>query len=278
MPLSAVEALLGSAEHRDAAYLALAARRIGKFPVSLRNDLRDCFKHYTAQHWSKDMRPQFSGFGSILNEGHDPAESKRRDLTREALNTIALQRDEADLPLIRSVLATRFVAPTPSTITYLRALGNDQDISLLGKTSQHTLWWDPVADGRTVFEDAARAILRLHVGSAQDLMRLALPDSMRAELITHMPGADFSKMADTAILGLLLSENDELRRATAIKIPVSLSRARVRKLLAAYRSNENGRYYLVTHWLDLGLAFTRVHARRVATTKIRMVRPFSNMH
>lgn len=52
-----------------------------------------------------------------------------------------------------------------------------------------------------------------------------------------------------------------------MKVPAVLSRRRVRRLLDAYRADPEGRYYVVAHWLDLGLAFSPKIARDVAKAK-----------
>ena len=268
MPVTAVEALLADPEHREAAYLALAARRVGDYRTKLRSDLWDGFSSYVAKHWPDGIREYRNSLarGLLFVGTRDPLEEKRRELTRAALESVAKQRDEEDLQLVRHVLGSELVAPTSATISYLRALGSVEDITLLGKTSRGGNWLDPPGEP-TAFEEAARAILRLNPGVVDELLTGSLPATMRAELIALMPGSDFAKLPDLTVLNLLLSDVEELRRSSAMKVPASLPRSRVRKLLARYRENDEGRFYVVTHWLDLGLAFTRAQARRVAISK-----------
>ncbi len=106
-------------------------------------------------------------------------------------------------------------------------------------------------------------MLQQYKGDFAGLMALQLDEHMRAKLIDLADPGEFAKLSDEAIVALLLSESDPVRRASANKIPGSVTRTRVRTLLARYRTNE-GRYYIVTYWLDLGLAVSRTVARRVA--------------
>lgn len=83
---------------------------------------------------------------------------------------------------------------------------------------------------------------------------MVLPPYISAEVIARVPGARFSKLADTVLLNLLLNEDEKFRRSASKKIAGTLPAKRVRQILAAYRAHEEGGYYSVTHWLDLPLA------------------------
>ena len=79
------------------------------------------------------------------------------------------------------------------------------------------------------FTDAARLILRFNDGGAAALLRMEFPAIMKAKLIELMPAKDFSMLSDDAIIALLLSSDDEIRRGTARKVPTSVTRSRVTK-------------------------------------------------
>lgn len=267
MPIAAVKALLTDSEHRHAAYLALAARRIEDFPAQLRRDLADEFQEYTARYWPDGLRGDMRPTAALLTIGtSDPLEAKRRDLVRDALNVIAGYRNEQDIELIRLVLKSGFVGLTPTTVAYLQALGGETDIPLLGKVTPFS-FFDLAHLQFENFDIAVRAILRLNIGSFMGLMTSALSDEVLARLIDLYPSADFARLPENAILELLLSEVAVVRRAAARKVPTSLARSKVRKLLEAYRDDPNGRYYVVSHWLDLGLGLTRAQARLVVAAK-----------
>jgi hypothetical protein len=56
-------------------------------------------------------------------------------------------------------------------------------------------------------------------------------------------------------------------QSAAKKVAGSLARTRIAKVLSAYQADEKGVYYLVTYWLDLGLAYSRPLSRQVAANK-----------
>ncbi|MDF7777806.1 DUF4062 domain-containing protein [Sphingomonas sp. AOB5] len=262
MPVTAVEALLGSMEHRDAAYQSLAIRRVADFPAQLRQDLDDEFTTYFERHWPEGIPVSMRAATSLLTIGiTDPNEIKRRELVSGAIDIVARERNEADLLLVRRVLDRGFVKPTPAVISFLRAFGDGEDIERLAQTP--SLFWTINAVSGGSFREAALAILRLHVSSLADLMMRVLPDTMKAQLIDLVGIGEFSGLEDREIIDLLLDESALTRRTTARKIVESLPRSRVRRLLKLYRSHGEGRYYIVTHWLDLGLAYPRRIAKRV---------------
>jgi hypothetical protein len=268
MPLQPLEALLGASEHRDAAYQALAGRRVDDFGIRLRVDLRDGFHDYFARHWPEGIKPTVGLTASLLTMSTlGPAEEKRRELVRDALDVVAAQRDQKDLALVREVLDQQFVTPTAPVIEYLKALGDAEDILRLAQTSQFSGFLPADGNYQHDFDEAARTILRLHPRGFEKLMGLPVAEAMRARLIDLVPPVEFAKLGDQAIVRLLLSDDNILRRAVAKKVSGSLARNRIRKVLAAYKAEDEGRYYIVTHWLDLGLAYRRAVARGVAASK-----------
>jgi hypothetical protein len=266
MSLQPLEALLGASEHRDAAYQALAGRRIGDFGIRLRADLRDGFHAYFERHWPEGIKST-PGRTLLTLALWDPAEEKQRELVRDALDIVAAQRDHSDLALVRHVLDQQYVEPTATVIAYLKALGDAEDIARLARTPQFSQTRGAEGNFQYNFNEAAQTILRLNSGGFEELMGRAMPEAMRARLVDLVPPGEFAKLDNQAVVKLLLSKDNDVRRAVAKKVPGSLTRSRVRKVLTAYKSDGEGRYYIVTHWLDLGLAYPRPVARRVALFK-----------
>ncbi|WP_413061198.1 DUF4062 domain-containing protein [Sphingomonas carotinifaciens] len=270
MPPVALEALLASPIHRVVAYQTLASRRIDDYGQRLRADLDDGFENYFKQTWPDGLKP--AGTGGLLSltvGNNDPAAAKKRELVKRALDIIASQRDQDDLSRIRKVLDEGKGNVTAQVISFFKTLGDSVDIERLGRTPPFR--FDQPNNGNYFgdFIDAARLILRLHKGDAASLLNINFPAIMKAKLIELMPAKDFSTLNDDAIVELLLSSEDDIRRATARKVPTSVVRRRVTKIMDAYRSNDDGRYYIVTHWLDLGLAYDRPMARRVVDADAR---------
>ncbi len=259
-PIANVELLLVTKSYRDAAYLNLAARRSGDYADRLRTDLANLFVDYANQHWSTETitapLPWF-GIG-------DPMDAKRRAIVRQALEVVARQRASADLDLVRLVLDSKFVSPTGAIIDFLRTVGDTSDISRLGGSLRSYSLFTKINKDNSDFEEAARAILALRPNILEELDKLDLPDHMLSKLVELASITAFERLSDSLILRLLLTQGARLRRAVAMKVPASLSRRRVQRLLEAYRTDPEGRYYIVTHWLDLGLAYPRASARRVA--------------
>jgi len=264
MSPAALEALLDVADDRDAAYQMLAEKRVGDYGASIRADLRDRFAKYFRAHWPDGMPQQPTGALSQLMLGtSDPDAAKRRDLVYAAVDIVAEQREAADLPLIREVVDKEIANPTPTVVAFFKLFGERSDALRIAKCPlfPHVLPDDN--DYYGTHRSAARLMLKLYKGAFAELIKLDMPDDMRARLIELCPSVDFATLDDADILALLLSGTDNVRRATARKTPASVTRTRVRKILAAYRAHPEGRFYIVAHWLDLGLAFNRSEARQI---------------
>ncbi|CDO34968.1 DUF4062 domain-containing protein [Novosphingobium sp. KN65.2] len=267
MQQGSLEALLGPGTNGFIAYCTLAARRMGDYPTDLRADLLDGFKSYVARTWPDGIKPAPDTLGllSLTIGKSDPVETKKRDLIGKALDVISRKLDHVDLALVRAVLDESRIGPSETVLAYFKAFGQEEDVARLAQTSMIRV---NIPDNGGYFRDfaeAARLILKLHQGSPADLLAFDMPRRMKAQVIEVMTAKDFAAMSDPQILALLLSEDDEVRRQAARKTPMSLSRTRIARILEAYDADPEGRYYIVTHWLDLGLAFERAAARRVAT-------------
>jgi hypothetical protein len=268
MSAQPLEALLGAPDYRDAAYRALAARRIGDFGNSLRADLADGFRRYFALHWPDGIKPTLSGAANVFSlVSQNPEEDKKRDLIRSALDVVTAQRDKADLSLVRRVLDEHGISPTHTVIAYLKALGSHEDVARLAQTLQVSFRGFVLDDLERDFNAAAQTMLKLAGGDFSEMMARAIPERMKARLIDFVSPTEFAKLSNNAIVSLLLSDDAITRRAVAKKVAGSLSSARITKILSTYQANEKGGYYLITHWLDLGLTYSRRLSRRVASNK-----------
>lgn len=264
MPQATLEVFLGAPAHRDAAYQTLASRRLGDFGARLRADLRDGFEHYFAQHWPDGIKPA-DDFAPIFGFFKtDPAFSKKRELIRDALDVVAAQRDAADLGLVRDTLDRKKALPSAQVIAFLKVMGASQDVVRLADTSPFSFRRPDDGVHYRDFDEAARVMLKMTQGTLAELLISHLPEKMRARLIDLVPSAEFGKLTNGFIVELLLSSDSGVRRSTAKKVPASVVRKRVSQVLAAYRSEPEGRFYNVTYWLDIGLAYDRPIARRVA--------------
>lgn len=268
MPLAQLKALLGTPEHRDSAYMMLAARRVDDYGERLRGDLVDGFGRYFAEHWPDGISAPRMSVLALAFEPHDPAEQKRRDLAASALDVIVAMRREGDLALVRRTLDSGLVSPSEPVIAYLGNFGEEEDIPRLAKTSHGASLFRSHGRKTDVGDIAAATILKLHVGSFAELLSRDFSDQMRSRLIDTATYSEFASIGNAAATELLLTKNEALRRAAARKIPASMARKDVREILGAYKEDVEGRYYIVTHWLDLGLAYPRTVARKVTNKQI----------
>ncbi|MFS2111141.1 HEAT repeat domain-containing protein [Sphingomonas sp. Sphisp140] len=269
MSQASLEALLGSPSHRAVAYRTLAARRIAEYPAMLRADLADGFEKYVATNWPDGIKLPAGAAGllSLRIGNSDPVKAKERELTTKALDVIARKLDRNDLSLIRSVLDNREIGPSSSVIAYFKAFSEFEDIPRIARTPLSRINAVDRGDYYADFIEAARIILKLNRRTSAELLAFEIPAYMKGKIIEVMTAKDFASMKDTEIVDLLLSEDSEIRRQTAKKVPMSVTRTRVSRILNAYRSDSGGKYYIVTHWLDLGLAYDRATARRVASAE-----------
>jgi len=264
-----LKALMGAPEHRDEAYRILAARKIDDYPTQLRNDLRDHFRTYFAKHWPDGITPTAKTTLASVFTPSDPADDKRRELAQAAAAVVANQRDATDRQLLRSLLDDGLIKPDLPIVQFLRSVGDADDVPRLAAAPITLSLGLSDANEQRAFDAAAHAILKLNDGSFGDLMNLPLPNRMRARIVDFVSYADFAKLENEAVIALLLTDDDNLRRSIAKKVPSSMTRSNVRAILAQYRATDEGTYYLVTHWLDLGLAYPRNVARKVVEAKTR---------
>jgi hypothetical protein len=262
MSAPSLEALLAVPEHRDAAYRGLAARRVGDYGERLRADLSDGFERYFLEHWPDGIPQENTSILGSLMLSINPDSSKKRELIKKALDIVVDQRDPTDLALVRHVIDSHQTPPTASVIAFLKALGGAEDIPRLALTPMLAGFLAD-SDHSKIFDEAARLILKFAKGAFAELLDRPMADAMKSRIIEIVSVTDFAALSNERIASLVLGSSEDIRRATAKKIAASLPKSRVKKLLYMYKSNEDGRYYIVPHWLDLGLAYPKTVARVV---------------
>lgn len=265
MPLAPLKTLLGSQHHKHAAYFALAARGIDDYPKRLRDDLRDGFVRYFKGHWPDGIKSAAPTtlLGGLGIGNTDPNELKRTDLVRSALDIIVMRRDTGDLALVRSTIDAPTLAPSGKVVVYLASVGDENDIPRLARTSRFS--WPAMLLNEADFELAAKTILKFAKDAINGVIASPIPDAMRAKLISLMPWSEFAALTDDEILALLLADDDQVKRSSARRAAASLPRRRLAKLLKTYRERDGGIYYIITHWLDLGLGVAQRAARAIVT-------------
>ena len=272
LSLQSLEALLHSTSHRDAAFRALAVRKVDPYGRMLRENLDDGYAEYFSRYWPEGIKPEgsaLSGLASFLATPTpaDEEAKKKRELVEEGLAVVASQRDSADLPLVRAVVDRDHTMLTESVIGYFKSLGSSEDVARLVWTPRYR--WQGIFEGdlQAEFIAAAQAILKMSKEFCE-VIDIEMPNEMRAKLIEIVQYSEFAKLTDYKILELLWSEDHVVRRATAMKVASSISKSRIKKLYVSYKAEGRGIYYLVTHWLDLGLAYPRQIVRQVVQERL----------
>lgn len=263
-PVAQLERLLAIPSYREPAYFALAARKLLNFHEKLRSDLADGFQSYVKRYWPNGIPKPRSNLWMLSGGGEASSiELKQRELTRLGVEVIANEKDHGDLELIRMCLEMPGIVPMGSVINYLKNFGGERDVNTLAKASRFSVWNEAGRRSVLSFDLAALAILKLSTDIFATTLDRNIPTNMRVRLIQLSTAAEFSKVPDDIVISLLLDDDSSLRSAAVRKIPVSMSRRRIRKLLSTYTSKPEGKYYEVIHWLDLGIAYDRVTARKV---------------
>jgi len=270
--VQAIEALLHSPSHRDAAFRTLAIRKVDPYGRMLRDNLDDGYADYFSKYWPDGIKPERTGLSGLMGLGRpstpaDEEAKKKRELIEEGLTVVANQRDSADLPLIRAVVDRDKAMIGASVISYFKSLGSSEDVARLVRAPRFCWHGLLEEDLQAEFIAAAHVILKLSK-TFDKLSPIDMPAEMRAKLIEIAPPAEFARLKDHDILAYLWSEDDAVRRMTAMKVATSIPKSRIKKLYSAYKADEKGIYYLVTHWLDLGLGYSRQIARQVVQERL----------
>jgi hypothetical protein len=80
-----------------------------------------------------------------------------------------------------------------------------------------------------------------------------MQSGLRSKLIALIPRALFSKFGDEQLIGMMLDDNDGVRKSAALKTVATVSQSRIEGILDRYIANTSY-YYNVVFWLDLGVS------------------------
>jgi hypothetical protein len=85
--------------------------------------------------------------------------------------------------------------------------------------------------------------------------------------IAYAADKEIASLDDDAVLNMLFSEADKVRKAIVLRIIKSLSKSRLNRLLDRYMSHATF-YYNVVHWLDMGISIGKQQVRGVVDRTI----------
>jgi hypothetical protein len=248
-------AALEDSIHDFSARFALIERQFSKRGDDLRRSVDNQFKVEFEQD-IEALAEKFGSQSSLIESRRSVETIIRRSLTRQGLNIICRHGNIGDLKRVRETLASEFVDYSHADIEYLRKFGEWKDIPLmvqsLDRPDHRNVSVLVVDSDEAKYETAARAIYSMGRHRFSELITLSTPGKLQSYLIAKASDATFRTLSGSSLLTLLSSENEKVRKATALKCVKALSKKKVAKLLAGYISGPKQRYYNVVHWLDLG--------------------------
>ncbi|MFA7281947.1 MAG: DUF4062 domain-containing protein [Sterolibacterium sp.] len=193
----------------------------------------------------------------------------RRRFTREGLDIICGRLDAADLPLVRTILASASVDYSAADLKYLSKFGQWCDIPLVIASLDRPEYGRNYASifssaSSTKYEDAARTLYALGKHRLNDLLATTMPGYILARIIPLIPDKAFQELDDSAIVPLMQSDTEDVRKLASLKYVRAFSRRRVKQFLEEYTAADQC-YYNVIHWFDFGMSVPRermFHAAR----------------
>jgi hypothetical protein len=243
------------------AYFVLANRHFKQKGTTLRKAVADQFKTLF-QEEIENITKIFTLNTEVIDKARSLEDGVRKQLTRNGLDILCSKADPSDLDLVRKTLRSGFIDYSSSDIEYLRKFGSWEDIPLIIESLKR-----PKASGSfTVlatasdsekYAAAARAIYSLGRIRLTDLLQLQLPNELLNKLILEVADSAFKKLSLPLIMPFLRSEDELVRKSTALKCIRAFSKEQIESILSKYLSEHQVPYYNVIHWLDFGASSPR---------------------
>jgi len=209
------------------------------------------------------FQEQFPG-NEIVNKLRNLEGHLRKKFTRQGLDILCRKRNAADLGRIRRAVAGSFAEHSDCDIEYLKKCGEWEDVATVIEDLKRSPSHPSTERARARHRLAARAIYALAKDRVEEVMTMDAPARLLAYLVVEMSDRAFSGLGDSTVKRLLHSEDDTLRKATALRCVRSFAKRRLDRTLAEYLMSDKMRYYNVVHWLDLGVSTPRDQGRAAA--------------
>ncbi|GEM_PF-727604 len=230
-------------------------------------DLRKYVDNQYKDAFSLSLQKKIEQFGQeveLIEQIQSLEDYIRKELTRRGLDVICRKADPCDLGRVRQALKSGFIGYSTTDIEFLRKFGEWEDIALIidlvkrpESGQDNTLL---KMNDETKYRTAARAIYALGRTRLQEVLSMSVPDKLLSQLIIEIPDKAFHNLANASIHQLLRSEDDSVRKSTALKCIKALPKKHIAKILTDYVSGGQFRYYNVVHWLDFGVSTPRDRA------------------
>ncbi len=192
----------------------------------------------------------------------------RSRFTREGLDIICSRLQAADLPLVRTMLASGSVDYSVKDLLYLAKFGEWCDIPLVIASldrpeygRKYTSLLSIVSSSK--YEDAARTLYLLGKHRLNELLATTMPGHLLARIILLIPQKVFQGLSEASIVALTRSETEDVRKFASLKYVRTFPHRRVKKFLEEYMAADQF-YYNVIHWFDFGISIPRERMMRAA--------------
>jgi hypothetical protein len=243
----------------------------------IRSNLADGFKGYFESKLDI-FTSQYGAESKLVADTRGLEKFLRDRLTSLTLDVLCKISDDQDLWLIRKTLDEYDTSFSESALKFLARFGDWSDKDrIISFTKRHSdspsghsgaLTYLLSNMGRNS-ELIATALYAIAKSRLIDLLNLDVAQDIRRYLIKAMSQRDIICLSDDIILRELNSENDQFRRAFALKCVEALSQSRARMLLHKYTDGSSKRYYNSIHWLDLGASMPRQLVKNVTKFQLQ---------
>jgi hypothetical protein len=251
----------------DEALFVLAERGLPDWLAHIRKAIDDRFEQHFAAALHR-LSVRYPGNEEIIQKTSSVSAALRRDYTRQALDIIEDTDESTDLFRVRSTLNDGFVPVSSSDFHYLERNGEWDDVKLIIKLTEN---FTPSSATSLLFgsgdqyQPAANALVTLGRSRLPDLLSVPMPNALLKRVVMRIPDRWFRELSDPVLMNLFASEDDGVRKSTALKAVKVFAQRRVKELLRRQETLETGRYYNVAVWLDLGASVS--HKLAVSAAK-----------
>ena len=216
----------------------------------------------------EEMAKRYGTLPDLVEKTRSLGKHLRSRFTREGLDIICGRLDAADLPLVRSMLASGNVDYSAADLRYLAKFGQWGDTPLVIASLDRPEYGRKYASfllmaSSTKYQEAARALYALGKHRLNDLLATTMPGYLLARIIPLIPDRAFQELADAAIGPLMRSEIEDVRKLASLKYVRAFPRRRVKRFLEEYMAADQF-YYNVIHWFDFGISVPRDRMLRAA--------------
>ena len=242
----------------DIPYFALCSRYFKNHSEELRENVDDQFKSKFEDHIN--YYRNIGASDEDIKKTRSIEESLRKQLTRKALDILCKKGDAKDLDRIRKNMRSEFVKSSENEIEYMRKQGEWEDVPFIVKAEKDYASFRTSLTIISIDHDWSRsiAVAIYNIGKDRlgELFEIEMPSTILVDLIRTCASFKFSEVSDDALVSLLNSKDDKVRKISSLKSIQSLKKSKLRSLLKDYVEGQESeyRYYNVIFWLDLGVS------------------------